>query len=212
MDGWLEPGPDDSLHVVHRHLLEERSAVEPATLSPFSAWENFYVILGSSAAALTGLQFVVVALGAEARSIRDPELGAFGTPTIVHFCAVLLISAIVSAPWHDVTTAALVLVLCGAAGLAYTLIVVRRAWWQTGYAPVLEDWLWHGVFPFLAYSGLLLGALALPGSPTRCLFTIATTALVLLFIGIHNAWDAVTFIAMGHAQPPPNPPAPTQKK
>jgi hypothetical protein len=59
--------------------------VEPTAVSPFSAWENFYVIVGSSAAALTGLQFVVVVLGAEARSIRGPELGAFGTPTIVHF-------------------------------------------------------------------------------------------------------------------------------
>src|SRR2546425_645622 len=62
--------------------------VEPTALSPFSAWESFYVIIVSSAAALTGLQFVVVVLGAEARSI-GPEVGAFGTPTVVHFCAVL---------------------------------------------------------------------------------------------------------------------------
>jgi hypothetical protein len=185
--------------------------VEPAALSPFTAWDSFYVIIGSSAAALTGLQFVVVALGAEARSIRDPELGAFGTPTIVHFCAVLLIAAILSAPWRGIATAGLILMLCGAAGIAYTLIVVRRARWQTGYAPVLEDWLWHGVFPLLAYSSLLLAALVLPGSPTSCLFAIAATTLVLLFIGIHNAWDAVTYIAMGHAQPPANPPAPPGK-
>src|SRR5947208_3307375 len=39
-----------------------RSIVEPAAVSPFAAWENFYVIVGSSAAALTGLQFVVVVL------------------------------------------------------------------------------------------------------------------------------------------------------
>src|SRR5213079_244843 len=58
-----------------------RSIVEPA---PFSAWESFYVIIGSSAAALTGLQFVVVVLGAEARSI-GPEVGAFGTPTVIHY-------------------------------------------------------------------------------------------------------------------------------
>ena len=44
--------------------------MEPAAVSPFAAWENFYVIVGSSAAALTGLQFVVVTLGAEARSMR----------------------------------------------------------------------------------------------------------------------------------------------
>src|SRR2546426_1019861 len=101
--------------------------VEPTALLPFSAWENFYVIVGSSAAALTGLQFVVVVLGAEARSIRDPELGAFGTPTIVHFCAVLLISAIISVPWHAVSSAGLALGASGVAGIVYMLGRLRPA-------------------------------------------------------------------------------------
>src|SRR3989449_11350172 len=93
--------------------------VEPATVSPFSAWENFYVIIGSSAAALTGLQFVVVVLGAEARSL-GPEVGAFGTPTVVHFCAVLLMSAILSVPWRAVSHAGLSLAAVGVAGVACT--------------------------------------------------------------------------------------------
>jgi hypothetical protein len=74
--------------------------VEPAALLPFAAWESFYVIVGSSGAALTGLQFVVIVLGAEARSLRGVDVGVFGTPTVVHFCAVLLISAILSVPWR----------------------------------------------------------------------------------------------------------------
>ena len=128
--------------------------MDPTALSPFSAWENFYVIVGSSAAALTGLQFVVVVLGAEARSIRGPELGAFGTPTIVHFCAVLLISAIISVPWHAVASAGLALGASGLAGIIYMLVVIRRARGQSagqkGYKPVLEDWLWHTALPFIA--------------------------------------------------------------
>src|SRR5207245_4525121 len=67
--------------------------VEPNALAPLGAWESFYVIVGSSAAALTGLQFVVVVLGAEVRALRADTVGAFGTPTIVHLCAALLISA-----------------------------------------------------------------------------------------------------------------------
>ena len=64
------------------------------------AWENFYIIVGSSAGALTGLQFVVMALAAETEMNTDTgEVDAFGTPTIVHFCAVLLVSAILSMPW-----------------------------------------------------------------------------------------------------------------
>src|SRR5437867_11489511 len=101
-----------------------RSIVES---TPFSAWENFYVIVGSSAAALTGLQFVVIVLGAEARSTRAPEtMGAFGTPTVVHFCAVLLIAAILSVPWRGVSSAGLALSASGVAGIVYMLIVVRR--------------------------------------------------------------------------------------
>ncbi len=175
--------------------------MEPAAVSPFAAWESFYVIIGSSAAALTGLQFVVIALGAEARSVRGPEVGTFGTPTIVHFCAVLLIAAILSVPWRVVSSAALALGASGAAGIVYTLVVIRRARGQArgqkGYAPVLEDWLWHCTFPLIAYMTLLVAALALGRDPARCLLVIGTTALLLLFIGIHNAWDAVTYIAMG---------------
>src|SRR2546428_12225956 len=92
-----------------------RSIVEPA---PFSAWESFYVIIGSSAAALTGLQFVVVVLGAEARSI-GPEGGAFRPPTLVHFCAVLLMSAILSVPWRAVSHAGLSLAAVGVAGIRF---------------------------------------------------------------------------------------------
>ncbi|HYU33662.1 MAG TPA: hypothetical protein VEW48_16035, partial [Thermoanaerobaculia bacterium] len=62
--------------------------------SPLAAWENFYVIIGGAAAALTGLQFVVIALIHEvgARSSHR-EIAAFGTPQIVHFCAALLVAA-----------------------------------------------------------------------------------------------------------------------
>ncbi len=180
--------------------------MEPAALSPFAAWESFYVIVGSSAAALTGLQFVVIALGAEARSLRGPELGAFGTPTVLHFCAILLIAAILSMPWQAISTAGIALGACGVAGIGYVSIVVRRARGQRAYALVLEDWLWHGAFPLIAYAALLGAALLLRRDPAPCLFVIAATALLLLFVGIHNAWDAVTYIAIErprHREGPP---------
>jgi len=170
--------------------------VEP---TPFSAWENFYVIIGSSAAALTGLQFVVVVLGAEARSL-GPEVGAFGTPTVVHFCAVLLMSAILSVPWRAVSHAGLSLAAVRVAGIVYMAVVIRRARKQTRYVPVLEDWLWHCAFPLIAYVTLLVAALVLERDPPMCLLWIGATALFLLFIGIHNAWDAVTYIATQQPQ------------
>jgi len=187
--------------------------VEPAAVSPFDAWDNFYVIIGSSGAALTGLQFVVIALGAETAAGRRAEtVGAFGTPTVVHFCAALLISALLSMPWHVVSSAALAIGTCGVAGIGYALIVFRRARRQTAYAPVLEDWLWHCAFPFIAYAALLVAALMLQRDAPHSLFVIAATALLLLFVGIHNAWDAVTYIAAtrrpAEANPPRDPRAP----
>lgn len=88
-------------------------------MTPFSGWDNFYVIVGSSAGALIGLQFVVITL------IADLPMGqgsaqagqAFATPTIVHFCAVLLLAGIFSAPWRGIAAATILLglmALCGA--------------------------------------------------------------------------------------------------
>jgi phosphate starvation-inducible membrane PsiE len=175
--------------------------VEPTVVSPFSAWENFYVIVGSSAAALTGLQFVVVVLGAEARSLRGADtVGAFGTPTIVHLCAALLLSAILSVPWRALSNAQLALSASGLAGVAYMAVVIKRARRAQGYTPVLEDWLWHCIFPLIAYLTILVAALFLQHDLPRWLLVIGVTALVLLFIGIHNAWDAVTYIATQQPQ------------
>src|SRR5215212_2800490 len=110
-------------------------------LESLRGWESFYVIVGSSAGALTGLQFVVITLIAESRrqaSMR--EIDTFGTPTIVHFCVVLLISAILSAPWSSHSGPAWSLGILGAWGIAYTVRVLVRARRVVGYKPVLEDW------------------------------------------------------------------------
>lgn len=164
---------------------------------PLSAWESFYVIVGSSAAALTGLQFVVITLIAaeEQRQSSRDEVRAFGTPTIVHFCAALLVSAIFSAPWPAISTAAHALAACGVAGIVYGGLVIWRAT-QTNYKPVLEDWIWHAVLPLITYAVLLLASLRLARDPVPCLFVIGAAALLLLFIGIHNAWDTVTYLAV----------------
>jgi hypothetical protein len=175
----------------------------PEIVESLQGWESFYVIIGSSAGALTGLQFVVIALIAESR--RRTTLGqidTFGTPTIVHFCLVLLISAILSAPWSSLSGPATLLGILGVWGIAYTGVVLRRARRVVGYQPVLEDWIWHVVLPLLAYTVLLAAALALNSYATTALFMIGAANLLLLFIGIHNAWDTVTFIVVERFNPP----------
>jgi len=122
--------------------------------------------------------------------------GRFGTPTVVHFCVALLISATLSAPWQELANAGLALGISGTGGLIYVAIVVRRARRQTNYTPVLEDRLWHGVLPFVAYAAIDLAGIELRGNPERALFVVATATVLLVFVGIHNAWDTVTYIAV----------------
>jgi hypothetical protein len=172
------------------------------TASPLTAWESFYVIVGSSGGALTGLQFVVIALIAETQQRATfREIDAFGSPTVVHFCTVLLMSAVLSAPWPALTGPSLLLAAIGAAGIGYVIIVSRRTQRQTVYKPVLEDWVWHVALPFVSYTLLVTAAIALARYTTVALFTIGAVAVMLLFIGIHNAWDTVTFVVVERLKP-----------
>jgi hypothetical protein len=177
--------------------------MQEAGVSFLSTWQNFYVIIGSAAATLTGLMFVVVTLiaGVRVRMTSPSEAFAiFNTPSVVHFCAALLVAAILSAPWQALWPASLLLGLSGLGGMIYVVIVLRRARRQRDYQPVLEDWLWHTVFPLVSYTALLVAAIVLPGNPALALFVIAAATVLLLFIGIHNAWDNVIYITIELSQ------------
>ena len=157
-------------------------------------WESFYVIVGSAAGALIGLQFVVLTLIAEKPHLGSPEAGAaFATPTIVHFGSALLLSAVLRIPWHSIGAFAVIWGLVGLAGIAYVVIVARRMRKQDAYKPELEDWLFHVVLPVAAYALLGAAALAAQSHEEETLLAVAAAVLLLLFIGIHNAWDAVAY-------------------
>jgi hypothetical protein len=176
--------------------------MQETSVSALNAWDSFYVIIGSSAAALTGLMFVVVTLLPEARRrlpANDEGISAFATPTVLHFCAALLVSAMLSAPWRSLGWAGAAIATTGAGGLVYAVIVTRRVRSQKAYRPVFEDWLWHVLLPFVAYVMLVIAGSMLRNDATDALFNIGAATLLLLFIGIHNAWDTVTYLALGHA-------------
>lgn len=166
--------------------------------TPIAAWESFYVIAGSSAAALTGLQFVTMALFAEVRhrSASGDGVSAFGTPNVVHFSIALLVSCTLSAPWRSMHSAAMALIVIGLAGLTYAAIVIRRARQQSDYHPVFEDWLWHAVLPVVAYGTMAIAPFLMPSREEGALFFVAAATLLLVFIGIHNAWDTVTYMVL----------------
>ncbi len=163
-------------------------------MSQLAEWSNFYVIVGAAAGALIGLQFVVMTLLAERPPVDAAAAGAaFGSPTIVHFGAALLLSALLNAPWHTIGAAASLLGFMGVAGLAYAAVVVRRMRKQAAYRPELEDWVFYIALPSAAYAALALSALAATSHTRKALFCVGAAALVLLFTGIRNAWDSVTY-------------------
>jgi hypothetical protein len=160
-------------------------------------WESFYVLVGGAAGALIGLQFVVMTLVAERPPLRAAEANsAFGTPTIVHFSAVLLLSALLRVPWHAIIPAAALWGLIGFSGVAYGLIVARRMRKQRAYRPDLEDWSCHVLLPLAIYATLSASAFAASSHTSEALFCVGASALFLLLIGIRNAWDSVAYLVL----------------
>ena len=176
-----------------------------AELASLAAWQNFYVIIGTAAATLTGLLFVVIALvsGALGR-VSSPWSGVrvFSTPNVRHFGAALLIAALLSAPWPVLWPAGLLVGLAGLGGVIYVFIVL----WEVrhrlaNYQLVFSDWLWYTLLPLIAYTALLVAGIVLPIYPALALFVIAAATLLLVIMGIRNAWDIVTYMLIERSQP-----------
>jgi hypothetical protein len=164
---------------------------------PLNSWSSFYMIVGTAAAALTGLQFVAIALvGNLRRRITSREITAFASPTVVHFCSSLFLCAALSAPWRSFLGPGITLEACGLAGTIYALIVASRTHRQTRYRPVFEDWMWHVVLPLFAYITIFAAGVMLRRITAPCLFGVGAATLLLVFIGIHNAWDNIHYLAV----------------
>jgi hypothetical protein len=162
-------------------------------------WQNFYMIIGTAAATLTGLMFVVTTLLAgidRHEEILNAGISAFNTPTVVHFCAVLLIAGILSAPWQAYSSVGLLLSLLGLGEVFYLVIIMRRMQRISHYQTKLSDWLWYVTFPLIAYIVLIVAAIVLPANPVLALYIISAAMVMLLFLGIRNAWDLVTYFAV----------------
>jgi hypothetical protein len=163
---------------------------------PLSAWQNFFVIVGTSAGALIGLQFVVVALVANMPDTRSfaRTASVFATPTIVHFGAVLILAGIFNAPWRSISAPMALVALGGAVGFAYCTVVARRAHRVEDYKAVMEDWIFHVLLPASAYLTMTIAAAESLKHAEAAVFAVAGSVLALLVVGIHNAWDSVVYI------------------
>ena len=58
---------------------------------------------------------------------------------------------------------------------------------------MFEDWLFHVALPLVAYAILAVSPFAAPSHTREALFGVGAAALLLLFTGIHNAWDNAAY-------------------
>jgi hypothetical protein len=178
-------------------------------MAELAEWDSFYVIVGSAAGGLIGLQFVVMTLIADRAVAPAAEVGAaYATPTIVYFCTALLLSAVLRAPWHALAPIAALCGLVGVLGTGYACITAARMRTQMNdrpvatYQPVFEDWSFHVLLPLAAYLDLSVSALSAPLHLGNALFGVGAAVLLLLFIGIHNSWDAVAYHVFSNRHSP----------
>jgi hypothetical protein len=163
-------------------------------MTALSAWDSFYIIVGPAAGALIGLQFVVMTLMADRPSAGVAEAGrAFATPTVAHFAACLLVAALVRVPWPVAAFATWASGAVGVGGLIYMGVLVLRMRQQQAYRMDAEDRIFHVLLPLLSYAVLASSAVLTLSHFELALFGVGFASLILLFAGIHNAWDAVAY-------------------
>jgi hypothetical protein len=164
----------------------------------FKGWDEYYFMIGSSAAALIGLLFVVATLSAgRNRSTIETGVRLFTTPLVCHFGAILVLSGSALAPSMTVTIFGLLsgaIAVAGVVAGVWIAVGIARFPYENHSADWFDIW-WYGIIPALVY--VLLGgasaAILMRASWAVSAFAVALMALLL--VTIHNAWDLVTFLA-----------------
>jgi hypothetical protein len=168
----------------------------PETFAFIRGWENFYVITGSSAAGLTGLTFVVIALASEAHMVRLSGLRTFITPIVIHFGSVLWIASVMSIPGHTAFSVSISMIVTAVALTIYSTVTIYRMCVSIKalYAPALQDWIWNATLPSICCMALLAAGVLAERHAAPALYVVGVATLGMLFIGIHNAWDLAVWI------------------
>jgi hypothetical protein len=172
----------------------------------FEGWENYYLMVGSSAGALIGLMFVVVTLTA-GRDRAEVERGKhlYTSPIVWHLGVILTLSGAAAVP--GITAAHFGLATLGLAvlGLGWGIRSALGIWRRPG-APDASgfDMFWYGVAPAIVYIGLGIAGLGLLTEKPWGTNAVAGGLMALLLVSIHAEWDLVTYLAPMAGQQPPD--------
>lgn len=175
-------------------------------------WHDFYILIATAAATLIGLMFVAASIGASVfNTDREVPLRAFLTPTVVHFCAILVSCLISLVPSLHAPSWGGLIAAVGGVGLFYSWHAVsnlrRRG---IKLRRDLEDRLCYAIIPITAYLVLIATGIVLALDPSLGLDMLAVVLIALLLLGIHNAWDMTLWILLntGNESTPVDAPPP----
>jgi len=162
--------------------------------SEWHDWHDFYMLLGTSSAALVALLFVAVSIGASfLTQERSIATSTFMSPVVFHFATILLLSLVVLVPAHTTVSLAVGIAALAIAGLCYTTVVLVGL----GLASIRDfaDQLGYGMCPLAAYLAILASAGLAVARPALGADILAAALLLLLAVNIRNAWDLVLAFA-----------------
>lgn len=172
----------------------------------FEGWGEYFFMIGSSAAALIGLMFVVVTLTA-GRDREQVEQGKalYTSPIVWHLAVVLLLSGGAIAPTmnpmlYGIASGALALL--GIAMGVRSAVGISRLQLSGSKDSIFDVW-WYGIIPAIAYVALGAAAVAVLAGCVWSASAIAAALMALLLVSIHAEWDLVTYLAPGAGTPPP---------
>lgn len=160
-------------------------------------WSDYFFMIGSSAAALIGLMFVVVTLTA-GRDREEVERGKhlYTSPIVWHLAVVLVLSGAAVAPGIDPRLFAAVsgalAVLGIGIGLRSALGIAQR---PGAPGAAAFDLFWYGLAPAIAYVGLAAAAVGMFTGQRWGAPAVAADLMALLLVSIHAEWDLVTYLA-----------------
>ncbi len=161
-------------------------------------WGNFYFLVGSAAAGLTGLTFIAVTFGSRLiTQDKLPYVEAFFSPIADHFIQAFVLCAVALVPIAGPTILGAAIILTTVVRivqLAHTYRLTKAAAAESKDIE-LSDWVLGVILPAAVYvlfvvTGVLY-LLAIPQAPAL----FAVSILFLLVVALRRAWEMFLWIA-----------------
>lgn len=168
-----------------------------SSLALLHDWTGFYTLTGTAAATLIGLQFVAMSLSLTLqRNQPEKVLRMFVTPTLAHFALVMIISCVLIVPLPTILWLSILLAIASLAGLSLLVSQARNLLYAYKHSSLGRGrWLSYFVVPLIAYLLVIVASIYELFTTDAGLFILAGGVLLLLVVGIRNAWDMILYLA-----------------